>query len=183
VVGEKGVKKLLILLGMLTTCVHASTEFENCHYGKEELPAMICYGPADLKGTVIKGGSKVVGSLTATDISVGEMTIAGDAEIKKATINGDIEVIGDLHASETNFKKNITVFSSTAFLNHSKVYGEIKIQSDKVKPYLEIQCGTIVAGDVAFTSLPGIVQIAGDSVVQGKIINGAIEFIDRDCSE
>ncbi len=173
-------KKWIMLLGMIASA-HASTQFEACHYDKQEMSAVVCYGPAELNGTVVKGDVKVVGALTANDISAGSITVSGSAELKNVHVNGAVNIEGFLHAHNTEFNQSISIAAADVILNHSTVRGAITINEAKDRPTVQIQCGSIIAGSISFVGLAGTVQVAGDSIVQGNVNNGTIEFVDREC--
>lgn len=175
---------LFICLSVFHSSLYADAKFDPCNYEKETLSSLICYGPSILTDTTISGDMKVSGSLTAKNISVGAMDIVGNVVIKKSKVNGDAEVKGAFHAYDVDFMKDIQVTSSDIILSHSRIRGSVSIHAANAneKPILHAQCGTIVAGSVNFEDTAGIVEIAGSSAIQGKIINGSIEFVDLDCS-
>jgi cytoskeletal protein CcmA (bactofilin family) len=159
----------------------AYSGFGVCNHGKETLPSVICDGPAVLKQTTITGNMNVTGKLYAEGLSVSSMTVLGDAELSDSEVNGEVKIVGNLKANQVNFKKGVAVESDKILLNHSVVNGTLIITSAQATPYVQLQCSSAVKGAVFFDGKAGIVQVTGDSAVQGKIINGSTEFVKRSC--
>lgn len=174
----------MIIISVLTLINHpvfAYSGFGVCNHGKETLDSVMCDGPAVLKQTTVKGNMNVTGKLYAEGISVSSMTVLGDAELSNSEVNGQAKIVGNLKADHVSFKKGLAVESDTIFLSHSVVGGTLIITSNQSTPYVQVQCSSAVKGSVLFDGKAGVVQVTGDSVVQGKIINGSTEFVKRSC--
>jgi hypothetical protein len=155
--------------------------FGICTYGKETVPSIICYGPAVLRETTITGDLKVAGPLKASKITVGAMTIAGSVDIQDAKVKGPVDVKGYFSAKNVDFLKDLNIEANEILLNHVKEHGSMTIHSVATKAYLKMRCDTTIAGSVKFDGEEGVVQVTNDSIVQGKIINGTLEFVEENC--
>lgn len=173
-----------IILGifiLLLSSAYAYTGFGVCNFGKETVDSVICYGPTVMKQTTVQGNIKVTGSLQAENIAVREVLIEGSAHLLESQVSGAVKVAGPLHADRVEFKKGIAIESNDIILNKTKVNGLVVITSSQKNPYLQLQCGSVITGSVLFDGKAGVVQVTGDSIVQGKVINGSMEFVKRDC--
>lgn len=174
-----------LVYGLITllfaTPLYAYTGFDVCNFGQEELDSVICYRPAVLKQTIVKGGIKVTGSLKADDITAQDLLIEGNVDIQNSRITGQVKVTGDFYANNVEFKKGVAVTGTDIVLNHSNVEGLMTITSTIKPPYVQVQCGSVIAGSVLFSDKAGVVQITGDALVQGKVVNGSLEFVKRKC--
>ncbi len=177
----KKLRSLFLLCLLSSNLAHAYIGFGVCNYGKENVPSVVCVGPTVLKETTVSGDVKVAGSLKALNVSMGSMMITGSTDIQNVKVNGFADVTGNLTADGAEFKQGLSVSASKILLSHSKIDGELIVNSQTTKPYLKMQCGSIVTGTVTFEGMEGVVQITDDSVVQGKIVNGSIEFIKHAC--
>jgi hypothetical protein len=166
---------------LLTNTLYAYTGFGVCNFGKEVVEAVICYSPAVLKQTTIKGDIKVTGSLKADSITARGMIIEGNVDIQNSQINGQVNVTGDFYANNVEFKKGVAVTGTDIVLNNSNVNSLMTITSTIKTPYLQVQCGSVISGSVLFSDKAGVVQITGDALVQGKVVNGSLEFVKRTC--
>jgi hypothetical protein len=177
---KKGLYAMFATLCMVST-VHAYTGFGICNFGTESVPAVICYGPAVLKGTTVAGDLKVAGPLTAENVSAGSLTITGAIDMQNSKVTGAVEVTGNLNANNVDFGKDLHLTSDNVVLHHARVKGSVLINSSSGTPYLVMECGTVIKGDVKFIGKAGIVQITDDSIMQGKLKNGSMEFIKKTC--
>ncbi len=177
-------KGLLTGFGILlmTSAAYAYTGLGECNYGKEVVPAVICYGPAVMKQTTVNGDIKVTGTLRAENITVHNMVIQGDVVLLNSAVTGTVNATGHVQADQVEFKKGVAIVGDNIILNNSKVNGLITITSSLNTPYLQLQCGSVVTGSVLFDGKAGVIQITGDSLVQGKIVNGSMEFVKRKCA-
>jgi len=173
---------LCCLLGLMNGYAYAYTGFDICNYGNEKVAVVICYGPAVLKDTTVEGDLKVAGPLKASNISAGAMHVAGSANMLGSKVTGPAEVSGPLYAEKVTFEKDLNVSANTVTLHATMVKGSMVISSQATKPYLKMECGSVISGTVTFDGMEGIVQVTDDSMVQGKIINGTMEFIRKKCS-
>lgn len=178
----KGLLSLVCATLLLASTANAYVGFGVCNFGKEVVPSVVCYGPAVLKQTTIQGDMKIAGSLSAENITVGAMTVSGDTDIANSTVNGASDITGALHSDHTNFGKGINIQGEDVLLNHSVIKGSMTISSSNNTPYLKIQCSSAITGTVVFDGKPGVIQITGDSAVQGKVTNGAMEFVKKSCT-
>lgn len=160
----------------------AYTGFDVCNFGKQQVDKVICYGPAVLKDTTIAGDVKVAGPLQATNISAGTMHIAGSATLSGSKVTGTAEVTGSLYAEKVAFGSDVNVSANDVTLHATTIKGSMIISSQATKPYLKMECGSVVAGNVTFDGMEGVIQVTDDSIVQGKVINGTMEFIRKKCS-
>ena len=176
---------LLNGFGMLfmTSAAYAYTGLGVCNYGKEVVPSVICYGTSVMKQTTVNGDIKVTGTLRAEGITVRNMIIQGDVELINSAVTGTVNAAGHFQADQVEFKKGVAVTGDNIILNNTKVNGLVTITSSLSTPYLQVQCGSVVTGSVLFDGKAGVVQITGDSLVQGKIVNGSMEFVKRKCAE
>jgi hypothetical protein len=161
---------------------HAYSGFGVCNHGKETLDSVLCNGPTVLKETMINGSMNITGTLHADGISVADMTILGAADISNSEVNGKVKVVGALNADHVKFKRGIAIESHNILLNHTVVNGTVIVTSKENTPYVQVQCSSVVKGSVFFDGKAGVVQVTGDSLVQGKIVNGSTEFVKRSCN-
>lgn len=175
-------KRLVWSLLLVAASANAYVGFGVCNFGKETVPSVVCYGPTVLKETTVQGDTKIAGSLNADGITTNAMIVDGAVDVSNSTVNGKTEVVGALHASTTNFQKEIKASTSDMTLDHSVVRGSVTISSSSTTPYLRLQCSSAITGTVTFDGKPGVVQITGDSAVQGKVNNGVMEFVKKNCS-
>ena len=77
--------------------------------------------------------------------------------------------------------KDISVTSDSVTLANTKLDGSIKVTYQQSKPTVLVECGTIVSGNIIFAGKPGVVQMTNDSSLQGKIVNGTQEFLQKKC--
>ena len=179
-------KKLLsccaIIAMLIASTASAYTGFGICNFGKENVSSIICYGPAVLKETTVSGDVKVTGPFKAFHVTMGAMDITGAAEIENSTVKGTTAVRGYLAATKVDFQHGLTVTGNNVVLIGSTVEGPITITAQPDKPYLKIQCGSNVVGDVTFVGSAGVIQITDDSGLKGKIKNGQMEFVKQTCT-
>lgn len=166
----------------VSVSAYAEAGFGICDFGKVTLPSIICNGPGFLKETTVKGDIKITGSVEAHNITASSIIVNGSVTIYDSKVGGVMEVVGNLNSTNVAYKQGLVITGEHVLLNHSTVAGEVNIESSTKKPQLKMICGSIVAGSVTFVGLEGVVQVTGDSRVQGKIMNGTIEFIDDKCS-
>jgi hypothetical protein len=177
-------KRLIIcglLTGLMSATSYAYTGFGVCNYGNQTVTSIVCYGPTVLKQTTVNGDIKVTGDLKAENISVRDIVVQGAADISNSEVSGSVNVTGSFTANQVQFQKGVAIQSDSAILSHSKVNGLMTMTSDQSTPYLQVQCGSVVTGSVLFDGKAGVVQITGDSLVQGKVVNGSMEFVKRNC--
>ncbi|MBX3708291.1 MAG: hypothetical protein KIT56_04425 [Gammaproteobacteria bacterium] len=177
--------KIVIFLGVIAifmNSAYAYTGFGVCNFGKETVSSVVCYGPTVMKQTTVNGDIKVTGSLQAENIFVRGMLIEGSTDLKVSQVSGAVKIVGSLYADRVEFKKGVAVESHNIILNNSKINGLMTITSEQKNPYLQLQCGSIITGSVLFDGKAGVVQITGDSLLQGKVINGSMEFVKRKCN-
>jgi len=173
----------LMILSIASNSLYAYSGFSVCNHGNETLSSVMCDGPSVLKQTQITGDMNIAGTLQADGISVTSMKVIGETRIANATVRGSVNVVGDLSASHVVFSKGIAIQSNNILLNHTTVDGLVIVTSPDKTPYVQIQCGSDVKGSVMFDGKAGVVQITGDSILRGKVVNGSTEFVKRDCSE
>lgn len=175
------------LVGILLTALLAATTAEAyvgfgvCNFGDQKVDSVICYGPAVLKQTSIAGDLKVAGTLDAQRITTQAMSVEGAAKVSDSDIAGNASVTGNLTATKVNFQKDLSVTGNNIFFSNTSIKGTVTVNSSNSAPYVVMQCGTIIRGAVIFAGKAGVVQITGDSIVAGKIKNGAMEFIKATC--
>lgn len=163
------------------TMVFAYTGYGICNYGGETVPAVVCYGPAVLKGTTVSGDLKVAGPLTADSVTAGSLTITGSAQMINSKVKGAVVITGNFNATNVNFNQTINITSDNIQLHHVKIKGSVMVSSTDSTPYVVIDCGSIISGDVVFSGKAGVIQITDDSIVQGRVHNGAMEFVKHKC--
>jgi hypothetical protein len=176
-------KKIIFSIITLTflNSAHAYTGFGVCNYGKETVDSVICYGPTVLVQTTVTGNIKVTGSLQAENISVKNLVIEGSVDIKNSEVKGTVNIAGALMSDHVEYKKGVAVTSDKITLNNTRVNGLMTVTSKQNSPYLQVQCNSVITGAVLFDGKAGVVQITGDSLVQGKVVNGSLEFVKRTC--
>lgn len=173
----------LLVLAMFTfNPAFAYSGYGLCNYGKETIASVICYGPTVMKGTTVTGDIKVTGSLQAETISAQALVIEGAATISDAQIDGYVNVTGEFSADHVKFKKGVAITSYDITFNHSTVGGLVTITSPDKTPYVQVQCSSVITGAILFDGKAGVVQLTGDSIVKGKVINGSMEFVERTCN-
>lgn len=177
--------KWIIVKGMFLACMvtngYAYKGFDICNFGVETVSSVVCYGPAVLKGTTVSGDLKVTGPFTAEKITVSALNITGAADIIDSKVSDTVEVTGSLSAKGVEFAKGLTLTSDYIMLHKVKIRGSVTVNSSSNTPYMTMECGTTIRGDVTFTGKAGVIQITDDSVVQGKVNNGAMVFIKAKC--
>ena len=171
-----------ILLGMVSSC-NNNKGFDVCNHGSETVDSVVCYEPTVLIDTTIKNAIKVAGSLTAKNITANDISVKGPVAIHSSKVNGATDVIGSFEANETTFNKGITIESDKISLVKSIVKGSVVISSATTKPILKISCNTTVTGSVLFDGKPGIIEVSEDSIVQGKVVNGSMDFVKVTCEK
>lgn len=174
--------KKAIAIGMLllgATETYAYKGFDICNFGVETVPAIVCYGPAVLKGTTVAGDLKVTGPLTAEKVTVGALSITGATDLIDTKVTGTVEITGNLTATNVEFSQGLTLTADKVLLHKVKVRGPVNITSSS-SPNLTMEC-TSIRGDVTFNGKAGIVQITDDSVVTGKVNNGSMIFLRSKC--
>lgn len=174
-------KYFSFLFLVLPTFTHAYEAYGICNYGKETVETVICTGPTVLKDTTVSGDVKVVGPLTAINVSAGSLTITGDVDLQNSTIKGSAMITGALNADTVQFKKDLQVAASAITLSHTRVAGSMTVSSSTENPYLKMECGTVIKGSLTFIGKAGVIQITDDSAVTGKIKNGSMEFVKKTC--
>lgn len=166
----------------MASAVNADTQVAVCEYGKGTVAEVICNGPAILKDTQVTGAMKVVGPLTARNISVGDISVSGSVDMQDSDVKGGAIIAGDFQASNVVFNRDMDITSNNTQLSHVKLVGSMTVHSSsKDTPYVLLQCGTIIYGAITFIGTPGVVRVTDDSGVQGKITNGTQEFIHKKC--
>lgn len=160
---------------------HAYEGFGVCNHGKETIPSVVCYSPAVLRQTTVTGGIKVTGSLQAESITARDLTVEGAVSISDSSITGAVNITGTLNADHVVFKQGVAVESDTIALNHSQIGGLLTVTSLTNSPTIQLQCNSVIKGSVLFDGKAGIVQVTNDSSVQGKVVNGSLEFVTRKC--
>lgn len=176
--------KRMLLLGsifVLINSAYAYTGFGVCNYGKESIGSVICYGPTVMKETHVAGDIKVTGSLQAENISVRGVQVEGSLDLKNSQVSGAVNVSGDFSADHVQFAQGVAVSATKIMLNNSKVNGLMTITSTKDSPTLQVQCNSVITGSVLFSGKAGLIQVTGDSLIKGKVVNGSLEFVKRDC--
>lgn len=166
---------------MFSASCLADANFGSCSHGKENLDSVICYGPAILKDTTVRGNIKVVGPLTAKNVMARSMQVTGEANVENTKVADLVEVTGYLKAVSSHFFKGLTVQGDNVLLNGTIVSGDVTVSSTATKPYFRMQCGSSVTGNVIFGGIAGVVQVSDDSSLVGKIQNGVMEFIRVKC--
>ncbi len=174
---------LLLLILLIINPAFAYVGFNVCNHGQETLDTVVCDGPGVLKQTTIKGNVQVSGTLQASEIKANDLKVLGATELSDSSISGEVNITGSLTADQVQFGKGVAVTSDKIILKHTIINGTLIVTSPDTTPYIQVQCGSVIKGSVLFFGKPGVVQVTGDSVVQGKIVNGATEFIKQDCNE
>lgn len=176
---KKIIGNFLFFIGV--SYAYAYTGYGVCDYGKNVVDEVVCYGPTVMKGTTVKGDIKVTGPFQANNISAKNLVIEGPVEISNSQIAGSVKTAGEFSADHVEFKKGVAVTANNVVLNHSVVNGLMTITSNQKTPYLQVQCSSVITGAVLFDGKAGVVQITGESLVKGKVVNGAMEFVKRSC--
>src|SRR5947207_3072117 len=136
------------VLGVNTS--YAQDAFSSCSHGKENLASVICYGPAVLKETTVRGNIKVVGPLTARKVIAHSLQVTGTADLQDMQVAEAVEITGYLQAYDSHFYKGLTIQADNALLNHTIVGGDVEMNSSATKPYFRVQCGSSVNGNITF---------------------------------
>lgn len=152
-----------------------------CNYGKESLAAVICFGPAILSNTAVRGNIKVVGPLTARGVQAKSLQVTGSAEVHNTQIVSMVEITGYLQSYGSHFYSSMTVEGDQMLLDHTIVGGDITMTSNVNKPIITLQCSSSISGNVTFGGVAGVLQVSDDSAMQGKVNNGVLEFIRPKC--
>lgn len=176
--------RMTVLFSLLffTASANAYQGFGVCNYGKQKIDSVVCYGPTVMKATTVNGDVKVTGSLQAENLTAKNLLIQGSVDLKNSLIKGSTNATGALHTDHVEFKQGVAVTGNDIVMSTTKVNGMVTVTSQDKSPYLQLQCGSTITGAVLFDGKAGVVQITGDSLVQGKVVNGSMEFVKRDCS-
>ena len=173
---------IFFMFSLLMNQALAYSAFGICNYGKENLPSIICSGPSVLVGTIISKDVKIAGELKANKITVGaNLNVAGAVQMNDSKIVGPTTIIGSLEAKNVDFQKGIQIEADSITLNHTVVRGSMIITSKINKPYLRLYCSTTITGAVIFDEKEGVIEVSEESIVQGKIVNGTMEFVRKSC--
>jgi cytoskeletal protein CcmA (bactofilin family) len=167
---------------MLVNTAFAYTGYNICNYGNQTIDSVICNSPTVMKDTTVRGDIKVTGSLSAKNINAQNVEVEGNTDISDSKIMGNVQIKGSFSANNVQFQKGVAVESESIMLNHSTVNGLMTITSDQNTPYLQMQCSSVISGSVLFSGKAGIVQITGESLIKGKVVNGSMEFVKRSCN-
>jgi hypothetical protein len=165
----------------LMNSVYAYTGFGVCNYGKESIPSVICYGPTVMKETHVAGDIKVTGSLQAENISTRGIQVEGTVNLSNAQVSGAVNVTGDFSADHVQFAQGVAVTGTQIILSNTKVNGLMTITSDKDSPTLQVLCNSTITGSVLFSGKAGVIQVTDNSSIQGKVVNGSMQFVKYDC--
>lgn len=167
---------------IILICVFNTSYAEGiCNYSKQKVNAVVCFGPAILKDTIVNGNIKVVGPLTAINVEAKSLSVTGSADIQNTEVVGAVDVTGYLEANNSHFYSTMNVQSDKLLLNHTIIGGDIHMDSAVTKPIITMKCGTSATGTVIFGGMAGTVQVSDDSSFPGKIKNGVMEFIRSKC--
>lgn len=177
----KKIASAIAILLFVINPLYAYTGFGICNFGKEKVDNVVCYGPTVLKETQITGDVKVAGPLRASNVTMSGLDIKGMVKLQHSMVKGNADIAGYLEANDVTFEQGIHAMTREIMLNNSLVKGPVVIESKDEKPYLKMQCGTRITNTVTFVGQPGIIQITDDSIVQGKIANGTMEFVKVKC--
>lgn len=176
----KGLALLVLYIAFMSIAC-ADSSFGMCNFGKQTVSEVVCDGPALLKGTTVSGDVKVAGAMRASNVTMRALKIAGSTELDNATVNGTVDVTGKFQANGVDFKQALNLTTDQVLLDNSTVQGSVTITSSSTKPYLKLQCNSTVTGSVTFNGMAGVAQVTEDSIIQGKIINGTMEFVQKQC--
>lgn len=169
---------LLIMLGFISNPLFAYTGFGICNHGNETLASVICDGPSVFKQTTVKGDMKISGTLQAEGVTAGSLTVLGDTQISNSQVKGRTNIVGSLKANNVRFEKGLNVESDKIFLSQSEVKGSLIITSKDKTPYIELQCGSVIKGNILFDGKAGVIKVTVNSASQGKIQNGSSVFVE-----
>lgn len=175
-------KQYVAILGLLVINTCAADDFGICNYGKQNLPAVICFGPAILNNTSVRGNIKVVGPLTARGVQAKSLQVTGSAEVHDTQIAAAVEITGYLQSYGSHFYTTLTVEGDQLFLDHTIIGGDVTMTSNVNKPIITLQCNSSITGNVTFGGVAGVLQVSDDSAMQGKVNNGTLEFIRPKCN-
>jgi len=154
------------------TC-HSFPGITQCTTGRVE--SIHSSGSVTLNGTTVLKGTLVNGVINAEDSKFSGLEVNGSAKLAQCTINHNAIIRGLLKAFNTRFQKELTVYSDKIFLTNSLVKRNLHIVEGKKAPVVHLNESSKIEGNVIFDAKnPGVVFIAGGSVVSGKIINGEI---------
>lgn len=175
------IKRYVAILSLFVINSCAADDFGICNYGKQNMAAVICFGPAILDETIVRGNIKVVGPLTARGVQAKSMQVTGSAEVHNTQIASDVEVTGYLQSYGSHFYTSLIIEGDKLLLDHTIIGGGVTMTSNVNKPIITLQCSSSITGDVTFGGVAGVLQVSDDSAMQGKVHNGVLEFIRPKC--
>ncbi len=158
---------------MIPIAANAQVNMGPCHYDKQTLSNLTCFGPADLEGTTVMGQLIVYGPLTLNAATVNEVQVKGEIHSTSSSIKGVASVYGPLFANNSSFAKD--VFSATNYLEltSSKILGNMTEKSSNQIGVIQMTQDSSISGDVDFSDQAGIVKLDKSSQVKGSIKNGS----------
>lgn len=172
---------LISLLMLLSVEAFAYTGFGVCNLGNEKVDNVICYGPTVLKQTEVTGDVKIAGSLNADQVKLQKLVVSGQVDLKNSTVAGEAEIEGQLYAVASHFQQ-LTIRADSISLKNVSIDSALTVNSTVNKPLVKLWCGSNIKGSVVFEGATGTIQITDDSVIEGKIVNGQMEFIKQACN-
>lgn len=166
---------IAICSGVLVVSSLAYAENDKCNLNRDTVENFNCDGPATLSEATVSDKLKVKGTVDAKNVNLNSMDVTGATKLNESEVKGDATVKGELTATRTSFKGNLTIDSNDAVLDSSSVKKSVTLQGDKKDPTLELRCNTHIKGDVVFKDAAGVVKKSGDSEISGQVTNGKVE--------
>ncbi len=167
----------LIVLMTVSLPLIVKAEAGYCHYDKQVIDNITCFGAAYLNGTTVTGKVNVFGPLTINKATVNQLTVKGELHSTNSTINGNATVYGPVFAVNSQFKKDL--FSATNYLElvNSHIAGNITEKSSSETGTIKLVKGSSIANNINFSARSGVVKLDSHSKVMGKITNGITQSI------
>jgi len=172
---------LLALAFTLPLCGAAKnqTASGNLTYGQEVFDTLQVNGNVTLNGTTILQRLEVNGSMTASNVQIGELQVKGQAILTHSVVKDQCTVIGALKGAFSTFEKEITLTSKHSTFDECKI---TKIQVKKTRAFatqtIDLKGKTEVTGPITFESGRGKVNASPDSPIkESQVIGGKLDLL------
>jgi hypothetical protein len=139
--------------------------------------ALDAQGSVFLNGTQIQNTCAVQGYLHAVRSHLHTLRLHGTALLEHTHIDQHATLFGYLSASESDFKKPITLHGQTSTFSHCHLNALNMIAGKKQTPQVWLKDHSEITGNVHFRGKNGIVFLDKTSSVQGNIIGGTKKTI------
>ena len=129
-------------------------------------------GIVSMVDTIVKGKSRVDGTLNAENVTLNELNTHGLTMISNSKVNGNSNIYGALKADNTEFKGRLFIASENAEFN-SCIANEIVVSSNKFNSIIKLTGNTTIK-NIAFSKAGGEVWLYDNSKVLNPAQGGTI---------